>query len=68
MATVRRKSLPVDAALVQRARRALKSASETEAVQQALEEALANRAIERTLIKLIREGRGRFVDLYEERS
>mgnify|MGYP001183534272 FL=1 len=68
MALGKRKSLPVDVALVQRARRVLKSGSDAAAVQAALEEALANREIERTLIKLIREGRGRFVDLYAERS
>jgi hypothetical protein len=68
MALGKRKSLPVDVALVQRARRVLKSASDAAAVQAALEEALANREIERTLIKLIREGRGRFVDLYAGRS
>lgn len=68
MALGKRKSLPVDAALVQRVRRALRSVSDADAVQKALEEALANREIERTLIKLIREGRGRFVDLYAERS
>ena len=68
MALGKRKSLPVDVALVQRSRRVLKSPSDAAAVQAALEEALANREIERTLIKLIREGRGRFVDLYAERS
>ena len=68
MALGKRKSLPVDAALVQRVRRVLKSASDADAVQKALEEALANREIERTLIKLIREGRGRFVDLESARK
>ena len=63
MAAAKRQSVPVDAALVQRARRAFKGPSEADAVQQALEEALANRESERTLITLIREGRGRVVDI-----
>jgi hypothetical protein len=46
----------------------LKSTSDAQAVQQALEEAIANREVEQALTKLIREGRGRFVDVYEDRS
>ena len=68
MAGAKRKSLPIDARLLQRARRLLKSASDAEAVRQALEEAIANREVEEALTKLIREGRGRFVDVYENRS
>jgi endonuclease III len=68
MAVTKRKSLPVDTRLLQRARRLLKSASDVEAVRQALEEAIANREVEQALTKLIREGRGRFVDVYEDRS
>ena len=68
MAGAKRKSLPVDAGLVERARRVLKSPSEADAVRQALEEAVANREIERALTKLIRQGRGRFVDVHEEHS
>jgi hypothetical protein len=68
MAIAKRKSLPVDAALLQRARRLLKSASDADAVRQALEEAIANREVEHALTKLIREGKGRFVDVYEEPS
>jgi len=60
--------LPVDARLLQRARRLLKSASDAEAVRQGIEETIANREIEQALTKLIREGRGRFVDVYEDRS
>jgi hypothetical protein len=68
MAVAKRKSLPVDARLLQRARRLLKSGSDADAVRQALEEAIANREVEQALTKLIREGRGRFVDVYENRS
>jgi hypothetical protein len=46
----------------------LKSASDADAVRQALEEAIANREVEQALTKLIREGKGRFVDVYEEPS
>jgi len=67
IAVAKRKSLPVDARLLERARRLLKKASDAEAVRQALEEAIANREVERALTKLIREGRGRFVDVYEDR-
>jgi hypothetical protein len=68
MGVAKRKSLPVDARLLQRARRLLKSASDAEAVRQVLEEAIANREVEHALTKLIREGRGRFVDVYEDRQ
>ena len=58
----------VDASLVRRARRALNAPSDTVAVRQALEEAIANREIEATLKALIRRGRHHFVDLESTRK
>ena len=60
----RKRSLRVDERLLRKARRALRTASDSEAVTRALEEAVANREIEASLLKLLREGRGHFVDVY----
>lgn len=64
MATKRRTSILVDEALLKRARRVLRASTNTEAITKALQEALANKEIERTLRELLRKGRGRFVDAY----
>lgn len=64
MATKRRTSILVDEALLKRARRVLRASTNTEAITRALQEALANKEIERTLRDLLRKGRGRFVDAY----
>jgi Arc/MetJ family transcription regulator len=64
MATKRRTSILVDEALLKRARRVLRTSTNTEAITKALQEALANKEIERTLRDLLRKGRGRFVDAY----
>jgi len=57
-------SVAVGQDLVKKARKTLKSSSDSEAVTQALLETLANREIQATLKRLIRKGRGRFVDVY----
>jgi hypothetical protein len=62
----RRAALQVDEALVRRARRVLKTNSNAAAVTRALEEVVANREIEAALTKLLRQGRGRFLDVYED--
>jgi Arc/MetJ family transcription regulator len=64
MATKRRTSVLLDDALLKKARRALRASSNTEAITRALEDAVTNREIERSLRALIRHGRGRFVDVY----
>jgi hypothetical protein len=64
MAAKRRTSVLIDGALLKKARRALRASSNTEAITRALEHAVANREIERSLRALIRHGRGRFVDVY----
>jgi len=64
MATKRRTSVLLNDALLKKARRALRASSTTEAITRALEDAVANREIERSLRALIRRGRGRFVDVY----
>jgi hypothetical protein len=64
MATKRRTSVLLDERLLRRARKTLKSSSNTEAITKALEEALINKEIEASLRELIRKGRGRFVEVY----
>jgi hypothetical protein len=54
----------IDERLLQRARKTLKAATNTEAITRALEAALINREIEATLRALVRKGRGRIVDVY----
>ena len=65
MATKRRTSVLFNDALLKKARRALRASSNTEAITRALDDAVANREIERSLRALIRHGRGRFVDVYK---
>ena len=65
MTTKRRTSVLLNDALLTKARRALRASSNTEAITRALEDAVANREIERSLRALIRHGRGRFVDAYK---
>jgi Arc/MetJ family transcription regulator len=62
----RRTSLLIDEALLQKARKALHASTNSEAITRALEEVVTNREIEDSLQALIRKGRGRFVDIYEE--
>jgi hypothetical protein len=64
MAAKRRTSVLLNDALLRKARRALRASSNTETISRALEEAVANHEIERSLRALIRLGRGRFVDVY----
>jgi Arc/MetJ family transcription regulator len=63
MAGKRRTSIFVDDSLLRRARRALRAPSNSEAIARALEVAVANSEVERTLDDLIRKGRGRFVEV-----
>lgn len=63
MAGKRRTSILVDDSLLRRARRALRAPSNSEAIARALEVAVANSEVERTLDDLIRKGRGRFVEV-----
>lgn len=65
MATKRRTNLLVDNALLQKARKALHASTNSEAVARALEE-VVNREVETSLKELIRKGRGRLVDVYQE--
>jgi len=64
MAPKRRTSVLLSDALLKKARKALRASSNAEAITRALEDAVANREIERSLRALIRHGRGRFVDVY----
>ncbi len=66
MASKRRTSLLVDNALLQKARKALRATTNSEAITRALEEVVANKEVEASLKELIRKGRGRFVDVYQE--
>ena len=64
MATKKRTSVLLDKVLLKRARRALQASNNTQAIAQALAEAVITREIDTTLIALLRKGRGRFVDVY----
>ena len=64
MATKKRTSVLLDKVLLKKARRALRAANNTQAIAQALTEAVINREIDTTLSALLRKGRGRFVDVY----
>lgn len=64
MAGRRRTSILVDESLLGRARRVLKASTNTEAITKSLEKVLLDREIEAALDRLIRKGRGRFVDVY----
>jgi len=66
MTSKRRTSLLVDKALLQKARKALKATTNSEAITRTLEEVVANKEVEASLKELIRKGRGRFVDVYQE--
>ncbi|HEV8711984.1 MAG TPA: type II toxin-antitoxin system VapB family antitoxin [Candidatus Binatia bacterium] len=66
MASKRRTSLLVDNTLLQKARKALRVTTNSEAITRALEEVVANKEVEASLQELIRKGRGRFVDVYQE--
>lgn len=60
----RRTSILVDEALLKKARRLFRVATNTEAITRALEHAVHNHEVEATLRELIRKGRGRFIDVY----
>jgi hypothetical protein len=64
MATKKRTSVLLDKALLKKARKALRAANNTQAIEQALTEAVMNREIGTTLSVLLRKGRGRFADVY----
>jgi len=66
MATKRRTNLLVDDVLLRKVRRVLHASTNSEAVARALEEVVANREVETSLKELIRKGRGRLVDVYQE--
>jgi Arc/MetJ family transcription regulator len=66
MSTKRRTNILVDDALLRKARKALHASTNSEAVTSALTEAVANREIELSLKELLRKGRGRIVDVYQE--
>ena len=66
MTMKRRTSLLVEDALLQKACKALKATTNSEAITRALEEVVANNEVEVALRELIRKGRGRFVDVYQE--
>ena len=66
MATKRRTSLLIDETLLRKARKALHVPTNSEAVTRALEEAVANKDVETSLQELLRKGRGRFGDVYQE--
>lgn len=66
MATKRRTNLLVDDALLRKARKALHASTNSEAVARALEEVVTNREVEASLRELLRKGRGRLVDVYQE--
>ncbi len=64
MTTKRRTSVLLNEVLLKKARRARRASSNTEAITRALEDAVANHEVERSLRALIRRGRGRFVDVH----
>jgi hypothetical protein len=66
MAIKRRTSLLVDDTLLRKARKVLHVTTNSEAITRALEEVVANKEVEAALKDLIRKGRGRFIDVYQE--
>ncbi len=60
----RRTSILIEESLLKRARGALKTASNTEAIVEALRVAVENAEIARRTEDLLRKGRGRFVEVY----
>jgi Arc/MetJ family transcription regulator len=60
----KRTSVLIDDGLLKKARKALRTSTNTDAITKALQEVLANQEIEAALRDLIRKGRGRFVDVY----
>lgn len=66
MATTRRTSLLIDEVLLRKARKVLHAPTNHEAVTRALEEVVANKEVEASLKELLRKGRGRIVDVYQE--
>jgi len=67
VAQKRRTSLLVDHMLLEKARKALKASTNSEAITRALEEIVVNQEIELSLKELIRKGRRRFSDVYQSR-
>lgn len=63
MAAKRRTSVLLDEALLKKARKILKASTDTEAITKSLQRALLDKEIEAALRRLIRKGRGRFVDV-----
>ncbi|MBI3015338.1 MAG: hypothetical protein HYY65_09830 [Candidatus Tectomicrobia bacterium] len=59
----KRTSVLLDGNLLKKARKSLKTSTNTEAITRALQEAVRTREIQATLRDLIRKGRGRFVDI-----
>ena len=67
MAQKRRTSLLVDHMLLEKARKALKTSTNSETITRALEEIVVNQEIEFSLKELVHKGRGRFSDVYQSR-
>lgn len=65
VATKRRTRILVEEGLLKKTRRALKASTNTEAITKSLEKVLLEKEIEVALDRLIRKGRGRFVDVYK---
>jgi hypothetical protein len=66
VATKRRTSLLIDEALLRRARKVLHAPTNSKTITRALEEVVANKDVETSLKELLRKGRGRIVDVYQE--
>ena len=63
MAAKRRTSVLLDEGLLKKARRTLKASTNTEAITKSLQKTLRDKEIDEALRRLIRKGRGRFVDV-----
>ncbi len=60
----KRTSVLIEESLLRRARGALKTASNTEAIAEALRVAVENAEIAKRTEDLLKRGRGRFIDVY----
>lgn len=58
---IRKKTYNLDGRVIAAARRVLNAKTDTEAIQKALRKAVADRAIEQSLDRLLREGRFRTI-------
>lgn len=60
----KRTSVLIEDVMLKRARKVLRGTTNTDTITKALQAALVNAEIERTLEELLRKGRGKFVDVY----